>query len=228
MQKRFQCLQALGREIIVAVAREAEVDQFPELLALAVSHERRGEFREGRAEIRCAGLGVGVEVAEVVLHCEREERHAVVEDRGEGTRLVAPVVDQQTEVAEVPVRVAHQRVEDHHVAERLVELVAQLLQFGGDLGKFLLRETAVDRHERMADVREKLAGAAQRALPLRQLVGDVVQPHCLGYLRCVKLGIRLVAGVRRAGTAALVEQDLSTDSPPALAQVSVGGELRRR
>ena len=111
-----------------------EVDQFLELFALAVGHESGCEFVEGRAEIRSAGLGVGVKIAEVVLHCEREERHAVVEDRREGTRFVVPIVDQQTEVAEVPVRVAHQRVEDHHVAERLVELVAQLLQFGGDLG----------------------------------------------------------------------------------------------
>ena len=128
----------------------------------------------------------------------------------------------------MPVRVADQSIEDHHVAERLVELVAQLLQFGGDLGKFHLRKTAVDRHKGMVDVREKLAGAAQRALPFRQLVGGVVQPHCLGYLRCVKLGIRLIAGVRRAGTAALVEQDLSVDPPPALAQIPVSGELRRR
>ena len=128
----------------------------------------------------------------------------------------------------MPVRVAHQSIEYHHVAERLIELVAQLLQFGGDLGKFLLREAAVNRHEGMVDVREKFAGAAQRSLPFRQTVGDVVQPHRLGDLGCVKLGIRLVAGVRRTGTAALVEQDLSADAPPAFAQISVGGELGRR
>ena len=128
----------------------------------------------------------------------------------------------------MPVRVADQRIKDHHVAERLIELVAHLLQFGGDLGKFLLRKASVDRHEGVVDICEKFAGAAQRAFPFCQLVADVVQPHCFGDLGCVKLGIRLVAGVRRAGTAALVEQDLSADAPPALAQVSVGGELRRR
>ena len=127
----------------------------------------------------------------------------------------------------MPVRVAHQRIENHHVAERLIELVAQLLQFGGDLGKFHLWKAAVDRHKRMIDVREKFAGAAQRPLPLRQLVGDVVQPHRLGDLRGVKLGIRLIAGVDRAGAAALVEHDLSPDAPPAFSQISVGGELGR-
>lgn len=80
----------------------------------------------------------------------------------------------------------------------------------------------------MVDVREKFAGAAQRSLPFRQFVRDVVQPHGLGDLGGVNFGIRLVAGVRRAGTAALVEHDLSADAPPALAQVAVGGELGRR
>ena len=125
------------------------------------------------------------------------------------------------------VGVAHQGIEDHHVAERLIELVAQLLQFGGDLGKFLLREAAVDRHEGLVDVRKKFAGAAQRAFPFCQLVGDVGKPHGLGDLGRVKLRIRLVAGVRRTGTAALVKHDLSADVPPALAQVSVGGKLGR-
>ena len=203
LQKCFQRLEALCWEVVVAVAGEAEVDQFPELLALAGGHECRGKFPEGRAEDRRAGLCVGVEIAEIVLHREREERHTVVEDRREGTRFVAPVVDQQSEVAEMPVGVADQRIENHHVAERLIELVAQLLQFGGDLSQFLLREAAVDRHERMIDVREKLAGAAQRSLPFRQLVGDMVHPHRFGDLGGVKFGIRLVAGVRSAGTAAL-------------------------
>ena len=144
LQKCFQLFQPPGWEIVIAVAGELEVDQFPELFALAVGHECRREFTEGRAEIRRAGLRVGVEIAEIVLHREREERHAVVEDRSESTRFVAPVVDQQPEVAEMPVRVADQRIEDHHVAERLVELVAQLLQFGGDFSQFLFRETAVD------------------------------------------------------------------------------------
>ena len=36
MQKCFQRFEALGREVIVAVAGEAKVDQFPELFALAV------------------------------------------------------------------------------------------------------------------------------------------------------------------------------------------------
>ena len=134
---------------------------------LTVGHECRGEFGEGRSEDRCTGLGVGIEVAEIILHREREERHAVVEDRREGTRFVAPVVDQQSEVAEVPVGVAHQRIENHHVAERLVELVAHTFQFSGDLGEFLLREAAVDRHKGMVNVREKLARAAQSPLPLR-------------------------------------------------------------
>ena len=227
MQKHFQTFQSSGREIVIPVACEAEVDQFPELFALAASHERGSKFPEGRTEIRSADLRVGIEVAEIVLHREREQSHAVVEDRRKGTRFVAPVVDQQTEVAEMPVRVADQRIEDHHVAERLIELIAQLFQFSGDFGKFHLRKTAVDRHEGMVDIRKKFAGAAQRALPFRQLVRDVVQPHGLGNLGGVKFGIRLVAGVCCAGTAALVEHDLPADAPPAFAQIPVGGEFRR-
>ena len=92
---------------------------------MAVGHERRRDFVEGRAENRRAGLGVGVEVAEIVLHCEREKRHAVVEDWRESTRFVAPVVDQQPEVAEVPVDVAHQRVEDRYAAEICFNVVAK-------------------------------------------------------------------------------------------------------
>ena len=167
-------------KVIVSVAGEMEVDQVPELFALPVGHERSGKFSEGRSENRSTGLRVGIEVAEIVLHREREKCHAVIEDRCECTRFVAPIVDQQIEVAEVPVGVADQRIENHHVAERLIELVAQLLQFGGDLSQFLFRETAVDRHERMVDVREKLTGAAQCALPFRQLVGDMIQSHLLG------------------------------------------------
>ena len=228
LQKRFQLFQSPGWEVVVvAVAGEAEVNQFPELIALAVGHESSGKLVEGRAEDRSAGLCVSIEIAKVVLHREREERHAVVEDRGESTWFVAPVVDQQSEIAEVPVDVADQRIENHHVAERLIEFVAQLLQFGGNLSQFFLRETAVNRHKRMVDVREKLTGAAQRSLPFRQLVGDMVQPHGLGDLGGVKFGIRLVAGVRSAGTAAFVKHDLSPDAPPALAQVAVGGEFRR-
>ena len=227
-QKRFQLFQPPGGEIVIAVAGKLEVDQFPELFALTVGHEGCCELSEGRAEDWSAGLRVGVEIAEIVLHCEWEERHAVIEDRREGIRFVAPIVDQQPEVTEVSVGVAHQRIENHHVAERLIELVTQLLQFGGDLSQFLFRETAVDRHKRMVDVREKLAGAAQRSLPFRQLVVDVIQPHGLGDLGCVKFGIRLVAGVRSAGTAALVKHDLSADAPPAFTQIPVGGELRRR
>ena len=39
MQKRFQRLEALCREVVVAVTGEAEVDQFTELLALTVGQE---------------------------------------------------------------------------------------------------------------------------------------------------------------------------------------------
>ena len=39
MQKRFQSFEALCREVVVAVTGEAEVDQFPELLALTVGQE---------------------------------------------------------------------------------------------------------------------------------------------------------------------------------------------
>ena len=154
LQKRFQLFQPPGGEVVVTVAGEAEVNQFPQVFALAVGHERRGEFGEGRSEDRSASLGVGVKIAEIVLHRGREQRHAVVEDRRERARFIAPVVDQESEVSEVPVGVAHQRVEDHHVAERLIELVAHALQLGGDPGKFFVREAAVDRHERMVDVRE--------------------------------------------------------------------------
>ena len=186
MQKVLQNLKTPCWEVVVAVAGETEVDQLSELFALTVGHESGCEFVEGRAEDRSAGLGVSIEIAEVVLHREREERHAVVEDRREGTRFVAPIVDQQSEIAEMPVGVAHQRIENHHIAERLIEFVAQLLQFSGNLSQFFLRETAVDRHEGMINVREKFAGAAQRALPFRQLVGNVVQSHRFGDLRCVK------------------------------------------
>ena len=127
MQKRFQFFKPPGGEVVVAVAGEAEVDQFPQLFALAVGHECCGKLSEGRAEIRTAGLGVGFEVTEVILHREREQRHAVVEDRRKRARLIGTVVDQQSEVAEVPVDVIHQRVEDHHVAERLIELLAHAL-----------------------------------------------------------------------------------------------------
>ena len=67
LQKCLQYLKALCREIVVAVAGETEVDQFPELFALAVGHEHGGKFPEGRAEIRSAGLDVSIEVADVVL-----------------------------------------------------------------------------------------------------------------------------------------------------------------
>ena len=227
LQECFQLFQPPGGKIVVAVAGEAEVDQFSQLSALTVGHESSGKFSKGRPEDWGAGLGVGVKIADVVLHREREERHAVIEDRREGTRFVAPIVDQQPEIAEMPVRIADQRIENHHIAERLIEFVAQLLQFGGDLSQFLFREAAVDRHERMVDVREKLAGAAQRSLPFRQLVGDVVQPHRFGDLGGVKFRIRLVAGVRSAGTAAFVKHDLPANAPPAFAQIPVGGEFRR-
>ena len=49
--------------------------------------------------------------------------------------------------------------------------------------------------------------------------------HCFRNLRGVKLGIRLKAGVGRAGSPALIEHDLPVHTPPALRQHTVCGEL---
>ena len=101
LYERLQFSEAFCGKVIVAVTSKLEAIQSPQLLALAVGHERFGNFVEGCSKDGGAALCVGVEVAKIVFHRKWEKCHAIVKDRRESTGGVAPVVDKQSKIAKV-------------------------------------------------------------------------------------------------------------------------------
>lgn len=125
------------------MTRELEVSEFAELFVLTVGHECRNELIERHIVGRKTACGILLQVGEIVLHGEWEERKAVVEKRNESHRLVVLVVNDKAEIAEVTIRVVNESIEHHHIAERLIEPFAHSFEVGGDLRELVSGEKPV-------------------------------------------------------------------------------------
>ena len=155
-----------------------------------------------------------------------EQGIAVIEERGRGNDLVRGIVDQEAEVAEVPVGVVDDGVEHDHIPQgleifRALFLIKRLYRPEATVG-----HQASHRHEGNIPAGEKLTSRAKLALPLGQPVVNGIDAHGLGHLGGVVFRVGFEAGVGRAGGAALVQLHLAIDPAPALGQHAVGGQLR--
>ena len=151
----------------------------------------------------------------------------MVERRREAARLVRRVVDEQADVAEMPVLVSDQGVEHEDSAQvrqkRGREAAKEVLEL---VERPRGREPG-ERDERGPLRREERAGRAEAPLEPGEAVGDVRDAERGGDLRRVELALRFPARVRRTLAAALEEKDLAPDAPPAFRQCAVRRVFRR-
>ena len=152
----------------------------------------------------------------------RKEAVAVVEDRRKTRELVDVVVDKKAEIAEMPVGIENDRVKEEDVGKTHV------------LTCLLAVEHIPCSEEACLVARKERTRRAEPVLELREVVGNVRQFHRRGNLRGVVFGERLVADgvavLEKAAvvvSTALVEQHLSIQPPPALAEIAVRRILRR-
>ena len=130
-------------EIVATVACELEVGELTELFALMVGHECSNEFIERHVVGGKTACSILLQVGEIVLHGEWEERKAVVEKRSELHWFVALVVNDKTEIAEVTIRVVNERIEHHHIAKRLIEPFSHSFELGSNLRELASGEKPV-------------------------------------------------------------------------------------
>lgn len=81
---------------------------------------------EADAVGRSAGLGVGVQVLEILRHGEVEQGHPVVKHRRCAGDLPGVVVPQDAEVAEVPVLIVDHSIEHQHTPDLLIGFRSKL------------------------------------------------------------------------------------------------------
>ena len=106
------------------MAFKTESSKAAEMFSLPIGHESRDKLAKRNIICGESACGVPVQIIEVILHGEREKRHAVVEERSECNGFIVPVVDNQPEVAEVSVRITDEGVKDNHIAEWLIKCFA--------------------------------------------------------------------------------------------------------
>ena len=123
----------------------------------------------------------------------------MVKEGSRGGNLIRMAVDQETEVAVMPVRIANQSVQHQHVVQRFHVLRAKLFIEFPDRGHSALGHDPPHRQERAVLSREELTGGAELPLPLRQVVANGVDAQELRDLRGVEFGIGLIARAGEAG-----------------------------
>ena len=151
----------------------------------------------------------------------------MVERRREAARLVRRVVDKQADVAEVPVLVPDQGVEHEDPAQVRQERGREAAEEVLELVERPRGREPGERDERGPLRREERAGRAEAPLEPGEAVGDVRDAERGGDLRGVELALRFPARVRRALAAALEEDNLAPDAPPAFRQRAVRRVFRR-
>ena len=201
----------------------------PQLLPVAVVHHGAHYVHIILVGTRKQGIGVLLELFQAGHELgpgKVEKGIAMIEERSRSDNLVRGVVDQEAEVAEVPVDIVDGSIEHDHIPQGLEVFRALFL-----IKRLHSREAAVghqasDRHEGNIPAGEQLAGRAKLALPLGQAVVNGIDAHGLGHLGGIIFRVWLETGVRRAGGAALVQLHLAVDPAPALGQHAVGGQFR--
>ena len=94
----------------------------------------------------------------------------MVEQRRRSCDLIRMVVDQQTEVAVMPVRVADDRIQHQHIVQRIHILRAELLIIFPYRSQAAVCDNPSDWQERIFLAGEQLAGGAELTLPLGQTI----------------------------------------------------------
>ena len=150
----------------------------------------------------------------------------MIEERSRGNDLVRGVVDQEAEVAKVPVGIVDDGIEHDHIPQSLEVFQAQFLIKRLHRRKAAVGHKAAHGHEGDIPAGEQLAGRAKLALPLGQAVVNSVDAHGLGHLGGIVFRVGFEASVGRAESAALVQLHLAVDPAPTLGQHAVGGQFR--
>lgn len=222
-------VKPLPRQIIMRMPLKPESQQMPQLFPVAIVHHGACRFHIILIGSREQGIGVFLELFRAGHELgpgKVEKGIAVVEERSWGNDLVRGVVDQEAEVAEVPVGVVDDGIEHDHIPQGLEVFRAHFLIKRLHGSEAAVGHQASHGHEGNIPADEKLAGRAKLALPLGQAVVNGVDAHGLGHLGGIIFGIGLEASVGRAGGATLVQLHLAVDPAPALGQHAVGGQLR--
>ena len=105
----FNQPQPLIRQIIPRMPLEPVVQQFPQCILVALGHHGFSRTDEVIINSRHKRIRIGsqtVSILQIAADCKIEKRIAVVEQRCRSRNLIRMVVNQQTEVAVMPVRVA--------------------------------------------------------------------------------------------------------------------------
>lgn len=218
-----------SRQIIMRMPLKPECQKVPQLFPVPIVHHGARHVHIILIGTREQGIGVLLELFRAGHEFgpgEVEQGIAMVEERCRGNDLVRGVIDQEAEVAEVPVGIVDDGVEHDHIPQGLEVFRAHFI-----IKRLHGTETAVGHqashgHERHIPAGEQLAGRAKLALPFGQAVVNGVDAHGLGHLGGIVFGIRLEAGVGRAGGAAFVQLHLTVDPAPTLWQHAVGGQFR--
>lgn len=203
----------------------------PQLFSIPVVHHGTRHVHIILIGAREQGIGVLLELFRAGHELgpgKVEQGIAMVEERSRGDDPVRGVVDQEAEVAEVPVGIVDDGVEHDHIPQGLEVFRTQFLIKRLHGPEAAMGHQASHGHEGHIPAGEQLAGRAKLALPPGQAVVDGVDAHGLGHLCGIVFGIRLEAGIGRAGGAALVQLYLAIDPAPALGQHAVGGQFRGR
>ena len=221
-------LQPLGRQVVSGVPFKTEGQQMPQGGPMLLGHDLSRCFKEIIIHTGNHRFGISLQVfqrCQCIPASEVEQGVAVVEQGRGRVDLIRPIVHQEAEVSEMPVRIADHGIEYQHIMERRDILLAQAPVIGCH-GVHAASYYPADGDVGILLAGKQLAGGAEIALPLGQAVFNGIDAHGLGDLGGVELGIGLVSGVVGSGGAALVEQDLSVFPAPALGEHAVGGELR--
>ena len=149
----FQHGKVFFRKALRGAAREVEIQRLADLRASVSRHQPGSLIEEITVQARPLHFSIESQrLAAFPVITERlvEERIAVVEQGRWRNDPVRSIVGQEAEIAEVPVRVADQRIERHHVRKRLPEPLAHGVAFGHDRLPAILLHDAGNGHEGMS------------------------------------------------------------------------------
>ena len=162
-------LESLGRQVIPHMPLKPKAQQLSELFSVFVGHKAFGGGEKVVVYARNERVDVLLKCfcAFVILRpCLIEQRISVVKERGGRGDGVGFVVDHKAEIAVVPVCVADHSVKHQHIAESLLEWLAQIFIIGGNRIETASLHQIADGHIGVVDVGEQLAGGTEPTFPL--------------------------------------------------------------
>ena len=104
-----------------------EADELSQLPGLDGSHDLLADTLKTDAVGRPTGLGIGVQILEILWHGEVEQGHPIVKHRRRAGDLHGVVVPQDAEVAEMSVLIIDHRIKHQHFVQCVDKLDSHLL-----------------------------------------------------------------------------------------------------